>query len=97
MIYLIIQRGFNMRKTMLARYAGVCADTGVRFRIGDEITYCTITRKAYLMEHGDSQRVSIPSAKRYISDIYRFDNGKEVYRNKAGLCIDAPCCGCCTG
>ena len=41
-----------MRKTMLARYAGVCADTGVRFRIGDEITYCTITRKAYLMELG---------------------------------------------
>jgi len=48
-----------MRKTMLARYAGVCADTGVKFRKGDEITYCTITRKAYLMEHDDSQRVSI--------------------------------------
>jgi hypothetical protein len=86
-----------MRKTMLARYAGVCADTGVRFRIGDEITYCTITRKAYLMEHDDSERVSIPSDKRYISDVYRFDNGKEIYRNKRGLCIDAPCCGCCTG
>lgn len=86
-----------MRKTMLARYAGVCADTGVRFRKGDEITYCTITRKAYLMEHDDSLRVSILSTNRYISDVYRFDSGKEVYRNKNGLCIDAPCCGCCTG
>lgn len=85
-----------MRKTMIARYAGVCADTGVRFRKGDEITYDTITRKAYLYEHGDSLRAS-PSTNRYISDVYRFDNGKEIYRNKNGLCIDAPCCGCCTG
>ena len=69
-----------MRKTMLARYAGVCADTGVRFRIGDEITYCTITRKAYLMEYGDSQRVSIRTNNPYISDIYQLDNGQTVYK-----------------
>ena len=69
-----------MRKTMLARYAGVCADTGVKFRKGDEITYCTITRKAYLMEHGDSQRVSIRINENYISDIYQLDNGQTVYK-----------------
>ena len=69
-----------MRKTMLARYAGVCADTGVKFRKGDEITYCTVTRKAYLMEHDDSQRVSIRTNNPYISDIYRLDNGKTVYK-----------------
>jgi hypothetical protein len=69
-----------MRKTMLARYAGVCADTGVKFRKGDEITYCTITRKAYLMEHDDSQRVSIRINENYISDIYQLDNGKTVYK-----------------
>lgn len=34
------------------------------------------------------------AASRYQSDIYRV-NGREYYRNKAGLCIDAPCCGCC--
>ena len=34
------------------------------------------------------------AARRYQSDIYRV-NGREYYRNKAGLCIDAPCCGCC--
>ena len=71
-----------MRKTIIARYAGVCADTGVKFRKGDEITYCTITRKAYLMEHDDSQRASIPSTNRYISDVYRFNNGNEIYRKK---------------
>lgn len=34
------------------------------------------------------------AARRYRSDIYRI-GGREYYRNKAGLCIDAPCCGCC--
>lgn len=34
------------------------------------------------------------SARRYQSDIFRH-NGREYYRNKAGRCIDAPCCGCC--
>ena len=69
-----------MRKTMIARYAGICSDTGVRFRKGDEITYCTVTRKAYLMEHDDSQRVSIRINDHYISDIYQLDNGQTVYK-----------------
>ena len=34
------------------------------------------------------------AARRYQSDIYRL-NGREYYRNKAGRCEDAPCCGCC--
>ena len=34
------------------------------------------------------------AARRYRSDIFRA-NGREYYRNKAGLCEDAPCCGCC--
>ena len=24
------------------------------------------------------------------------NDGQEFYRNKAGRCEDAPCCGCCT-
>jgi len=32
---------------------------------------------------------------RYVSDVYSI-GGREYYRNKQGLCIDAPCCGCCT-
>ena len=34
------------------------------------------------------------SAHRYQSNIWR-TGGREYYRNKAGLCEDAPCCGCC--
>jgi len=32
----------------------------------------------------------------YVSNVYRFSSGAEVYRNKRGRCEDAPCCGCCT-
>ena len=34
------------------------------------------------------------AARRYRSDIFQI-NGREYYRNKAGRCEDAPCCGCC--
>lgn len=26
----------------------------------------------------------------------RFSSGAEVYVNRAGRCIDSPCCGCCS-
>jgi len=28
--------------------------------------------------------------------VTRFSTGAEVYRNAAGRCEDAPCCGCCS-
>jgi hypothetical protein len=31
---------------------------------------------------------------RGVSDIWS-SGGREYYRNRAGLCEDAPCCGCC--
>jgi len=31
-----------------------------------------------------------------VSVVYRFSSGHVAYRNKAGRCEDAPCCGCCT-
>ena len=31
---------------------------------------------------------------RGLSDIWR-SGGREYYRNRRGLCEDAPCCGCC--
>lgn len=31
-----------------------------------------------------------------VSNIFRFSSGHVAYRNKAGRCEDAPCCGCCT-
>lgn len=33
---------------------------------------------------------------RYGSTYTRFSSGAEVYTNKRGRCIDAPCCGCCS-
>lgn len=34
------------------------------------------------------------AARRWVSDVYTI-GGREYYQNKAGRCIDAPCCGCC--
>ena len=34
------------------------------------------------------------SIRRGVSDIWR-SGGREYYRNRRGLCEDAPCCGCC--
>ena len=33
---------------------------------------------------------------RYGSNYTRFQGGGEVYTNRAGRCLDAPCCGCCS-
>ena len=85
-----------MRKQMAAKFNGRCALSGVAIRKGDWITYDTVTRKAYLTEHDDCQ-VSFNDLTRshYVSNVFKV-GGSEFYRNKAGRCIDAPCCGCCT-
>ena len=35
------------------------------------------------------------SLARGVSDVWRAPSGREYYRNRRGLCEDAPCCGCC--
>lgn len=35
------------------------------------------------------------SLARGVSHVWRSPYGKEYYRNRKGLCEDAPCCGCC--
>jgi len=92
-----------MLKTMTAKYRGRCSITGAAINPGDDIVFDTVTRKAWFSEPGDCQvepATSSPylAAKktRYVSDVYSV-GGREYYRNKQGLCIDAPCCGCCTG
>lgn len=35
------------------------------------------------------------AARRWQSDYWRDSSGREYFRNKAGPCEDAPCCGCC--
>ena len=39
-------------------------------------------------------RYMIRAQRRYRSHYWRA-GGREYYRNKAGRCEDAPCCGCC--
>jgi len=85
-----------MRKTMLAKYRGRCALSGAPIYPGDEITYDTATKKAFLCEPGDcSVTGAYLGQKKRVSDVFSI-SGQEYYRNKHGRCIDAPCCGCCT-
>ena len=91
-----------MQKTMLAKYMGRCAVSGAVINPGDEIVFDTDTRKAWLHEPGDCQvetgsylAARTRTKPEYISDVFNI-SGREYYRNKAGRCEDAPCCGCCT-
>lgn len=93
-----------MQKSMTAKYQGICAISGARINKGDHIVFDTVTRKTWLTEPGDCQIIDddsnyLPIKTRtnpnYVSDVYSI-GGREYYRNKRGLCIDAPCCGCCT-
>ena len=85
-----------MHKTMLAKYRGRCALSGAAIYPGDQITYDTATKKAFLCEPGDcSVTGAYLGQKKRVSDVFSI-GGQEYYRNKHGRCIDAPCCGCCT-
>lgn len=91
-----------MQKIMRAKYPGKCAISGARINVGDEITFDTVTRKAWFSEPGDCQidtsgylALRTRTKSNYVSDVYSI-GGREYFRNKRGLCIDAPCCGCCT-
>jgi hypothetical protein len=82
---------------MLAKFAGRDARTGAPIRKGDEIIFDTATRLAWHTDE-DEGRLSFTTPIRadYVSHVINFGNGREYYRNKAGRCEDAPCCGCCT-
>jgi len=90
-----------MIKTMNARYAGFDSRTGASIRPGDQIQYDTATRRAWLAEPGDmgdlddEQQAASRYNPTWISHVWN-SGGREYYRNKAGRCEDAPCCGCCT-
>ena len=84
-----------MQKRMFAKYSGKCSRTGRPIAAGDQIVYDTDTRTAYIDDDEDEGRLSFTSSAGYRSDIFQI-GGREFYRNKAGRCEDAPCCGCCT-
>jgi hypothetical protein len=81
-----------MIKKMQAKFPGKCSLSGARINPGDFILYDTDSRTAQL--EPDADTIQFTTSPR-VSDVFRF--GKtEVYRNKKGRCLDAPCCGCCT-
>lgn len=82
---------------MTAKYPGQCAKTGSRIKPGDRIQWDKRTRKAVLVTDDDTltyaERAYLTSE---VSHVFQFASGAVGYRNKRGLCEDAPCCGCCT-
>ena len=68
---------------MIARFPGKCARTGRAIKPGDVISF-TAARKAVLVQQQHN-----------VSDTVQFGD-RTFYRNRAGRCEDAPCCGCCT-
>lgn len=84
---------------MTAKYSGLCSVTGARIKPGDRIQWNRKTRKAVLVvDDADDGMTSEDRAvlTSPVSHVYRFASGAVGYRNKRGLCEDAPCCGCCT-
>ena len=80
-----------MLKTMRAKYPGKCTRSGARINPGDFVIYNTANKTAEL--EPDADRLTFTTSAR-VSDVYSI-GGREFYRNKAGRCEDAPCCGCC--
>ncbi len=50
-----------------------------------------------LVAQAPGKRSSYPRRQsRYGSSYTRFNSGAEVFTNRNGRCLDAPCCGCCS-
>ena len=71
-----------MIKTIVSRYPGRCARTGKRIPAGSVVLYDTQTKRVQLLGQHSITLMGEHGPKTY-------------YRNAAGRCEDAPCCGCC--
>jgi hypothetical protein len=86
---------------MKAKYSGTCRACGDRFGAGADIVYTRSAPKGRKTVHSACAGVSSDfyadsaSAARGVSYEVRTSGGT-FYRNYAGRCEDAPCCGCCT-
>ena len=88
-------------KTMLARFPGYCARTGARILPGDLIDYHGRGRSVLRARaSAGAARPDLDAPEIRPSDVGVSDHyiigGRDYYRNRAGRCEDAPCCGCCT-
>ena len=95
---------------MIAKYPGRCAKSGQAIRPGDVISF-TAARRPVLVHRAHLENPTPDGETPYahvstrthahggVSDVFVFsgeDGSRAFYRNRAGRCEDAPCCGCCT-
>lgn len=74
---------------MLNRYAGTCHYCGGIVPIKGGTLWKS--GKRWRIAHLACNEKQIPQV-----NVFRFNDGRVQTRNVNGLCIDAPCCGCCT-
>lgn len=84
-------------KTMIAKYPGICARTGAKINPGDTILWerkGVVYLSDLLPPEGETYAAPYIRRAKSVSNVFNF-GGNEFYRNRAGRCEDAPCCGCC--
>jgi hypothetical protein len=91
---------------MQAKYPGKCRSCGDPFQAGADIVYTRSAPKGRKTAHtacANTEIVSVSSieAARGVGngggEVYEITtSGGTFYRNRNGICEDAPCCGCCT-
>jgi hypothetical protein len=77
-------------KVINTKYATKCADVkcGAEIAVGQKVKWYG-RGKVYGFDcHDKSNRLST-------SWVATTSTGAEIYQNRLGRCIDAPCCGCC--
>jgi hypothetical protein len=81
-------------KIMPARFKGTCKGCGVRFPAGTTIRFEGRGRAFHADCDAPASGGDFPPPSGRVH-VFRTSGG-EFYRNAAGRCEDAPCCGCCT-
>lgn len=87
-------------KRMVSKYSSNCAaGCGVRIKPGVMIDYDRRAPRGRRARHADcNDTAAVPDgtlAVEAVSVEFRTSGGV-FYRNRNGVCEDAPCCGCCT-
>ena len=77
---------------MTSKYPGTCRDCGDRFAAGTLIDYTKAAPRGRKAAHADCNAVADGGG-----EVYEIRTSEGTfYRNRNGICEDAPCCGCCT-
>ena len=88
-------------RRLTAKYKGR-SQSGAPINPGDAILWDARNKHAWLsweiepdLDEETAEAVGRYMASRKTVSNHIRINGRDYYRNKAGLCEDAPCCGCC--